>query len=61
MAERGGLDMAAMYDGLPFNATTLRRRTRVRWDDYCTIVERIAVACGGPRDSRICSRARITP
>jgi DNA-binding CsgD family transcriptional regulator len=50
MAERGGLDMAALYEGLPFNATTLRRRSRVRWDDYCTILERIESACGGPTE-----------
>ena len=47
MAERGGLDMSVLYEGLPFNATALRRRSRVRWDDYCTIVERIAAGCGG--------------
>jgi len=50
MAERGGLDTASLYDGLPFTATTLRRRSRVRWEDYCTLVERMAIACGGPRE-----------
>lgn len=49
-AERGGIDVDALFAGLPFDNATLRKRSRVNWDDYCTIVERIAEACGGERE-----------
>jgi DNA-binding CsgD family transcriptional regulator len=49
-AERGGLDVPALFEGLPFDAVTLRKRSRVAWDDYCTILDRILEQCGGPTE-----------
>jgi DNA-binding CsgD family transcriptional regulator len=49
-AERGGIDIDTLFVGLPFDNADLRRRSRVDWDDYCTIVERIGEACGGERE-----------
>jgi DNA-binding CsgD family transcriptional regulator len=49
-AERGGIAIAPLFEGLPFDNAALRKMNRVRWDDYCTIAERILVACGGERE-----------
>jgi DNA-binding CsgD family transcriptional regulator len=49
-AERGGLDIDALFEGLPFDNAALRMRSRVDWDDYCTLLERIGEACGGERE-----------
>ena len=46
-AAHGGLAIEPLFVGLPFDDVQLRKQTRVKWDDYCTIVERIAEACGG--------------
>jgi DNA-binding CsgD family transcriptional regulator len=42
------LDPAALLDGLPFDERSLPRATWVSWDDYCVLLERFEVACGGP-------------
>ena len=47
MAERAGISVESLLDGLSFDRVSLRKRSRVVWDDYCTIVERISAACGG--------------
>jgi DNA-binding CsgD family transcriptional regulator len=47
-AERGGISGAELLHGLPFDATTLRRMRRVRWDDYVVVVERLEELAGGP-------------
>lgn len=49
-AERGGIPIEPLFDGLPFDHASMRKMSRVRWDDYCTIVERILAACGGDRE-----------
>lgn len=49
-AERGGLDVPALFEGLPYDAAGLRKRSRVPWDDYCTIGDRVMAQCGGPRE-----------
>lgn len=49
-AERGGLDVPRLFDGLSFDDVTMRKRSRIAWDDYCTIVERIEIQVGGPRE-----------
>ena len=49
-AERGGIAIEPLFDGLPFDNAALRKMARVRWDDYCTIIERILAACGGDRE-----------
>ncbi|HTR56345.1 MAG TPA: LuxR C-terminal-related transcriptional regulator, partial [Kofleriaceae bacterium] len=40
-----GVSIADLLEGLPFDEAGLRRR-RVAWNDYCTIVERLAEAAG---------------
>lgn len=35
--------------GMPFDEAGLRSRKRIAWDDYCTMIERLCVAAGGPR------------
>jgi DNA-binding CsgD family transcriptional regulator len=47
-AARGGLPTAELFDGLPFDADSIQRVKRVRWDDYCVVVERIEALAGGP-------------
>jgi DNA-binding CsgD family transcriptional regulator len=42
------LDLAALLDGLPLDARSLRRSTWIAWDDYCVLLERFETLCGGP-------------
>ena len=39
----------ALLAGLPFDEAGLRTRKRIAWDDYCSMIERLCVAAGGPR------------
>jgi len=48
VAEQGGLRTDALYEGLPFDARSVRRLRHVDWIDYCVIVERIETLAGGP-------------
>ncbi len=50
MAEQARLDVPALVEGLSFDAVTMRRRSRIPWDEYCTLGERIEAQCGGPRE-----------
>lgn len=50
MGVKAGMSEAQLFAGLPFDASTLRRRKHVQWDDYCVIVERIAEFIGGPTE-----------
>lgn len=47
-AEEGGLDAAALFRDLPFDAKSARKLKRVAWNDYVTFVDRMEVATGGP-------------
>ena len=47
-AERAGLTTEGLFNGLPFDAESVRRLKRVRWDDYCIVAERIETLAGGP-------------
>jgi DNA-binding CsgD family transcriptional regulator len=49
-AQRGGIAIAPLFEGLPFDNASVRQMSRVRWEDYCAIAERIADACGGPAE-----------
>jgi DNA-binding CsgD family transcriptional regulator len=51
MAVRAGIPPAGLFEGLELGAADLRRRKRVRWDDYCTLLERLAAI--GPIDELI--------
>src|SRR5262245_17505402 len=46
-ARDGGLAMAPLFEGLPFDAASLKRRGRVEWHHYCLLVERMEVLAGG--------------
>jgi DNA-binding CsgD family transcriptional regulator len=46
--DRAGLDTRRLYDGLPFDAVSLRKMRRVDWAHYCVIVERFEALAGGP-------------
>jgi len=46
MAARARVPAAGLFDGLEFDHAGLRRRKRVRWDDYCVLMERIAERVG---------------
>jgi DNA-binding CsgD family transcriptional regulator len=48
LARRAGMDVASFFEGLPFDEPALRRMKRVPWDQYCTLVERLEDAAGGP-------------
>ena len=39
-AERTGLDVPRLLEGLPFDATSVRKLRRVDWQHYCAIIER---------------------
>jgi hypothetical protein len=41
------MSTAELCAGLPFDARSVRRMRWVPWDDYCTLVERVAAAAGG--------------
>ena len=47
IAEHGGVAMAPLFEGLPFDEKGARRLRRVAWDDYCTVGDRIEDAVGG--------------
>ena len=47
-AERGGLSLDGLFDGLPFDASSILRARRVAWADYCTVIERIEERAGSP-------------
>ncbi len=46
-AVRGNLSIEGIFDGLPFDAASIRRLRRVAWSDYCILVERIETRAGG--------------
>jgi hypothetical protein len=46
LAELGGLPRAQLFEGLPFDATSVRALKRVAWEDYCTLVENIGRLAG---------------
>lgn len=45
---RAGLPVEPLFEGLPFDAKTVRAMDRVSWDDYCAIVEAFERVTGGP-------------
>jgi len=47
LAEEGGIATDQLFEGLRFDARTLRGLKRVTWDDYCVLIERIEVLAGG--------------
>jgi DNA-binding CsgD family transcriptional regulator len=47
-ARLAGIDTRALVAGLPFEASTLSATRWIAWDDYCTMLERLEEACGGP-------------
>jgi DNA-binding CsgD family transcriptional regulator len=47
-AARAGLPTHALFEGLPFDGESVRRLKRVRWDDYCVVMERFEGLAGGP-------------
>jgi DNA-binding CsgD family transcriptional regulator len=48
MSAANGLPVDTLVAGLPFDAASVRRMKRARWDDYCVLIERMEVAAGGP-------------
>ena len=46
LAKHQQLSIEGLFDGLPFDEASLARTKRVAWDDYCTIIERIAERSG---------------
>src|ERR1700733_3686486 len=46
LAIYAGVATDDLFDGLEFDDAGLRKRKRVRWDDYCTVMERIAQRVG---------------
>jgi len=42
-----GVSVERLLAGLPFDEHGLKRRKRVAWDDYVTIIDRVAEAVGG--------------
>ena len=48
LARLAKMDTRPLVDGLPFDEQTLRTAGWIAWDDYCTMVERVESAAGGP-------------
>ena len=46
LADLGGLPRVQLFEGLPFDATSVRTLKRVPWSDYCTLVENIGRLAG---------------
>jgi DNA-binding CsgD family transcriptional regulator len=40
---------STLLNGMPFDEAGLRARKRITWDEYCTMIERLCIAAGGPR------------
>ena len=47
-AERAGLDLPPLFEGLPFDARSVRRLGRIAWEHLCEVVERIASQLATP-------------
>ena len=41
---------STLLAGLSFDEAELRKRKRISWEEYCGIIDRLAVAAGGPRE-----------
>lgn len=48
LVARAGLPVEPLFEGLAFDAKTVRSMDRVSWDDYCAIVEAVERVAGGP-------------
>jgi DNA-binding CsgD family transcriptional regulator len=48
LAQRNGLAMAPLVEGMPFDAVSVRRLKWVAWDDFCRFCERFESQAGGP-------------
>ncbi len=46
LAERAGLPREELFRGLPWSARTVRTLKKVKWDDYCTLIENIGRLTG---------------
>ncbi len=49
IARGQGYSEVELFAGLPFDAETIRRMKRVRWRDYCVLLERVEAMAGGPQ------------
>ncbi len=47
-ARLANMDTRPLVAGLPFDERTVRSAGWIAWDDYCTMVERVEAAAGGP-------------
>ncbi len=50
LQEEAGISSRDLFAGLPFDEQSLKRRTRISWKDYATLVERLCDAVGGFRE-----------
>jgi hypothetical protein len=50
LAEMGGLPSEGLFEGAPFDATSVRKLSRVTWDEYCTLVENVGRLAGDGLD-----------
>lgn len=48
LAELARVPVQSAFEGMPFDAASLRARWTVSWDDFCTVTERLEELCGGP-------------
>ncbi len=48
IARGQGYSEAELFAGLPFDGASIRRMRRVRWTDYCLLLERVEAMAGGP-------------
>ena len=48
LARLADVPLTGVFDGLSFDAVSVRSRRSVPWDDYCIACERLEQRCGGP-------------
>lgn len=46
--EAAGIDTAPAFEGLSIDAVSVRRASRIAWDDFAVVFERLEILCGGP-------------
>ncbi len=51
MARNAKMERYRLFEGLPFDETSLSRAGWIAWDDYCSVVERFETLAGGPEDA----------
>jgi DNA-binding CsgD family transcriptional regulator len=50
LAALAGISQEGVFDDLPFDALSVRKLSRISWDDFCVASERLEARCGCPEE-----------